>query len=135
MPPLEALTGRDGGTRRWLLPTPPDPAAVDALCRQLNLRPITAAILVSRGFDTPQAARDFLRVSLNHLHPPETLPDIDPASERIRQAILQRQKSRAFTFFFPVPAGSRCFHQACVSDSLKRAARFKFCRFSLGASS
>ena len=51
-----------------------------------------ARILALRGLADPDAARRFLQVSLNHLHPPETLPGIDLAAERIHRAVLERQR-------------------------------------------
>lgn len=45
------------------------------------------ALLVGRGFDDPEQAKRFLRPLLSHLHPPETLPDLPLAVERIQAAI------------------------------------------------
>ena len=50
---------------RWST-TPYSVAAADALCRELDLSPVTAAILVRRGHDTPEAARRFLAADERH---------------------------------------------------------------------
>ncbi|MEA2450336.1 MAG: single-stranded-DNA-specific exonuclease, partial [Thermoleophilaceae bacterium] len=50
---------------RWST-TPYSVAAADALVRDLGLSPVTAAILVRRGHDTPEAARQFLAADERH---------------------------------------------------------------------
>lgn len=72
---------------RWLLPEAPDPAAVDALCRALNLPPLVCRLLVARGHGDVEAAKRYLRPSFEHLHAPSTLGDLDRAVERIVRAI------------------------------------------------
>ena len=70
---------------RWL--NPPS-VQIPASFADLNLHPLVAQTLVRRGFSDPQAARAFL-------HPdrlsPVPFPGIEPAVERILQAIRQGQ--------------------------------------------
>ena len=58
-----------------------------ALARELDA-PLPAAIaLVNRGIDTADAARHFLEPSLDDLHDPSQLLDLDRAADRIRRAL------------------------------------------------
>ena len=77
---------------RWVLPDNPDAAAIDALCRELNLPPLVCRLLVSRGFGDVESAKRYLRPRLEHLHDPSTLGDLDRAVDRIVQAIRGREK-------------------------------------------
>ncbi len=64
----------------------PDPAAVRRLSAELGLMPMTAEILLSRGYHTPEDARAFLSQSADY-HDPFLLPDMQKAAERISRAI------------------------------------------------
>ncbi|HEX28447.1 TPA: single-stranded-DNA-specific exonuclease RecJ, partial [Candidatus Poribacteria bacterium] len=57
------------------------------LADRLKISPLVAQVLVSRGYDEEEAARKFLYPSLDDLHDPLLLPDMDRAVERIRKAI------------------------------------------------
>lgn len=74
------------GMTRWI---DPPPVEIPASFADLNLPPLIAQTLVRRGIDTPQAARLFL-------HPdslPSTpFPGIEPAVERIHEAIRRRER-------------------------------------------
>ena len=64
----------------------PDADAVRTLSAELGLLPLTAEILVSRGFTTPDAAKAFLSLSADY-HDPFLLPDMQAAAERLSLAI------------------------------------------------
>jgi single-stranded-DNA-specific exonuclease len=68
-------------------PKPADPAAVAALGAELGLPEAIAAVLVRRGYADPAAAKAFLRPSLEDLHDPWALPDMEAAVARIAAAI------------------------------------------------
>jgi single-stranded-DNA-specific exonuclease len=68
---------------------PPDPARVAALAKELNLPSALCALLVVRGFGTPDAARNHLRPRLQHLHPPEGLAGAEEAVARILRAVRE----------------------------------------------
>jgi single-stranded-DNA-specific exonuclease len=72
---------------RWILPAAPDSAAIETLCRELNLPELLCRLLVSRGFREADQAKRYLRPRLDHLHAPATLGDMDRAVERIVRAI------------------------------------------------
>ena len=71
----------------WILPELPDPTEVAALSGALDLPPTLCALLVHRGFASPEGARRFLRPLLEHLHPPDILADGPKAAHRILRAI------------------------------------------------
>ncbi len=60
--------------------------------QSLNVSPIIAALLVSRGFDTEEKAHKFLKPSLADLHEPTLLKDLDKAAQRIFKAIENQEK-------------------------------------------
>ncbi len=62
-----------------------DPAERDALCRA-GYSPLTASVLCSRGYGTPQAARQFLSAT-EPLEDPMAMRDMDKAVERLRLAL------------------------------------------------
>lgn len=70
---------------------PRDRRAEDRLARELNIHPILAAVLAARGMTTPRDAGRFLNTSLDDLHDPFLLPDIEPAVDRIIRAIKERE--------------------------------------------
>ncbi|MBQ6476365.1 MAG: single-stranded-DNA-specific exonuclease RecJ [Clostridia bacterium] len=65
-----------------------DAAGIANACR-ISL-PI-AKILISRGYDSVESIKEFLDPSLEHLHDPYLLKDIDLAVKRIREAIDRRE--------------------------------------------
>jgi len=76
---------------RWLVPAP-DPDHLDALARRLKISHVLAQVLVNRGIDDPADARRFLNPSLNDLHDPGLLADVDTAAERIQRAVVERER-------------------------------------------
>ena len=67
-------------------------AAVTALARELNVRPLIAALLIARGHDTKDKAIEFLNPSPEHLHEPFLLKGMREAVDRIQQAIKNKEK-------------------------------------------
>jgi single-stranded-DNA-specific exonuclease len=78
-------------TSRWLIPAL-DPQAVRELATGLGLQPVTASVLLSRGFSDPDAARRFLSPDLEHLHDPLLLTGMRDAVARIQSAIRAKEK-------------------------------------------
>lgn len=72
---------------RWEEPRETPPDRVAALRSALSLPEEVARLLVLRGHDDPEAARAFLRPDPAALHPPEALPDLAAAVERVEAAI------------------------------------------------
>ena len=73
---------------RWALP------AVDprALAAALGISTPAARILANRGLADPAAARAFLAPSLDQLHDPLRMRDMDAAVARLLAAIRNREK-------------------------------------------
>lgn len=55
----------------------------DRLVRELEIPSLLAAVLVSRGYTTPELAHNFLKPSLSNLGDPKKLPDFWPAAKEI----------------------------------------------------
>ena len=60
--------------------------------RELNISSAAARMLVVRGILTADEARAFVRPSLDKLHDPFLMKDMDKAVERLHQAITQGEK-------------------------------------------
>lgn len=80
---------------RWRLPSERSEAstlsrtqeAVRGLVESVHVPESIAQILVSRGIETFEQARDFFRPSLERLHDPYLMHDMDRAVERITRAV------------------------------------------------
>lgn len=77
--------------RAWQVRTP-DGALAGALVADLGLEPVTARVLVSRGIDTPDAARAWLHPSLDGLHDPFAFRQMEAAVDRILHALRRRER-------------------------------------------
>jgi single-stranded-DNA-specific exonuclease len=73
------------GARTWLV-APPDPAAW-SLAAELQVHPLTAALLRRRGVTTVEQARRFLAPRLEDLADPWSLAGMDQAVQRVALAI------------------------------------------------
>ena len=73
--------------RRWILPPPADPLLAGRLLRELDLPPFLAALLVRRGCAEVAEAREFLHPKMKSLQPPELLPQMPLAAERVWEAV------------------------------------------------
>ena len=65
---------------------------VAKLAKSINVPPVVAALLISRGYETPEKAEKFLHPSLADFHDPYLLKDIKLAVERILKAIDAGEK-------------------------------------------
>ncbi len=68
-----------------------DDAAADRLARQCQINPVLAQLLATRGVTDPASVKLFLDAPMSHLHPPEKLPGIPDAAERIAKAVKDRE--------------------------------------------
>lgn len=73
-----------------------DPEKTEALSRSLNISPTLCKILVERGIETFDQARDFFRPSLGKLHDPWLMKDMDIAVARILKAFAAKEKILVF---------------------------------------
>lgn len=65
---------------------------IPGLARTLGVPPLVARLLWLRGIRTESRARRFLSPKLADLSPPEGLPDLDKATERLARAIRSRER-------------------------------------------
>ena len=73
--------------KQWVILEQGDPAKVELLSTALGLSPVLANLLVQRGIETPQQAQGFFDPSLDDLHDPFLLKDMDKAIDRITRAV------------------------------------------------
>ena len=76
---------------RWTLKPTPDTSIVNALAERLNVDTIIATLLVQRGIETFDEAKKFFRPSLDDLHDPFLMKDMDRAVDRIESAIRNEE--------------------------------------------
>ena len=72
---------------RYVGGDPAAEAAVRELCARMDVSPIMAKLLYTRGYRTPEAVTSFLHQEESHLHDPFLLADIQPAVSRIERAL------------------------------------------------
>ncbi|MBQ0143741.1 MAG: DHH family phosphoesterase [Bacteroidales bacterium] len=77
--------------RKWILKEPADPDKVGRLSAELGIDRVLSALLVKRGVETFEQARSFFRPSLNDLHDPFLMKDMDKAVERVRKAMTSEE--------------------------------------------
>ncbi|MBD3367673.1 MAG: hypothetical protein GF405_05810 [Candidatus Eisenbacteria bacterium] len=70
----------------------PDAATVERVARAAGVSGILARVLASRGIETGEAAEAMLDPGRNRLPHPHLLPDADRAVERVRRALLGRER-------------------------------------------
>src|SRR5262245_2016593 len=75
----------------WVPHSGADPELARRLALELDAPLPVASVLVNRGIDSPAAARRFLVPSLDDLHDPFLLRDLDRAVHRIRRALSSRE--------------------------------------------
>src|SRR6476619_5040075 len=81
--------------KRWHIKQA-DSEKVHALSQALNIHPALCAILVQRGMETFEAAKNFFRPQLATLHSPWLMKDMDKAVDRILQAFANNEHIMVF---------------------------------------
>jgi single-stranded-DNA-specific exonuclease len=69
-----------------------DDAQAEALAAAVGVHPTIARLLCLRGLGDAEAASRFLHPTLEHLHDPFRLADMDKAVPRLERALAQREK-------------------------------------------
>ena len=77
---------------KWILKEPADPAKVERLATEVGIDKVLAELLVKRGVETFEQARSFFRPTLEALHDPFLMKDMDKAVERLHKAISSGEK-------------------------------------------
>ena len=78
--------------KRWILREDYDKEVVKKLAEALGVDEIIATLLVERGVTTFEEARCFFRPSLDQLHDPFLMKDMDRAIARINEAVRRRER-------------------------------------------
>lgn len=73
---------------RWKLKPKPESHKIKSLQQALNVDSIIATLLVQRGIETFDKAKKFFRPSLEDLHNPYLMKDMDKAVARIEKALV-----------------------------------------------
>ena len=81
---------------RWTLKPKPSSEKVNTLANQLKVHELIATLLVQRGIETFEQARQFFRPSLDDLHNPYLMKDMDKAVARIESAIANGENILVF---------------------------------------
>lgn len=81
---------------RWTIKSKPSEAKVKHLAAALNVEDFVATLLIQRGIETFEDAKNFFRPSLEHLHDPFLMKDMDKAVARIESAIVNQENILVF---------------------------------------
>ena len=81
-----------GKEKKWILKDIVAGETVARLSSELGIDPVLARLLVQRGIGTFQEARAFFRPSLDNLHDPFLMKDMDKAVERVETAVRSGEK-------------------------------------------
>ena len=81
---------------RWNLKSKPQKEKVQALQNALQVDEIIATLLVQRGIETFEQAKQFFRPTLEDLHDPYLMKDMDKAVNRIELAIANNERILVF---------------------------------------
>ena len=77
--------------KRWKLLTA-NQEQVTSLQKELKINQVICTILIQRGFDTFNKAKDFFRPQLSQLHAPWLMKDMEKAVNRILKAVGEKEK-------------------------------------------
>jgi single-stranded-DNA-specific exonuclease len=81
---------------RWNLKSKPNSEKVQAIQSALQVDKIIATLLVQRGIETFEQAKTFFRPTLQDLHNPYLMKDMDKAVARIEKAIANNENILVF---------------------------------------
>lgn len=74
---------------RWTIKPKPESYKIKTLQESLQVDEVIATLLVQRGIETYEAAKTFFRPSVEDIHNPFLMKDMQKAVERIEKAILE----------------------------------------------
>ena len=81
---------------RWTKKSKPEEEKIQKLATELNIDFLIATLLLQRGIETFEQARQFFRPSLSDLHDPYLMKDMDKAVARIEKAIANNENILVF---------------------------------------
>lgn len=78
--------------KQWRAKPEPDKKTVEALAASINVNKVLSGILVQRGIDDFEKAKNFFRPQYSHMHDPFLMKGMTKAVERIDEALAKNQK-------------------------------------------
>jgi single-stranded-DNA-specific exonuclease len=78
--------------KQWRAKPEPDKKTVEALAASINVNKVLSGILVQRGIDDFEKAKNFFRPQYAHMHDPYLMKGMAKAVERIDEALAKNQK-------------------------------------------
>jgi single-stranded-DNA-specific exonuclease len=81
---------------RWTIKSKPEKEKVQAFQNALQVDEIIATLLVQRGIETYEQAKTFFRPTIQDLHNPYLMKDMDKAVSRIEKAIANNENILVF---------------------------------------
>ncbi len=81
---------------RWTIKPKPEQSKIDTLSEALGVDYLISSLLVQRGIETFEDAKNFFRPSLEQLHDPFLMKDMDKALARIQKAIENNENILIF---------------------------------------
>src|SRR6478735_1386479 len=79
-------------SKRWTYKSIPPSEDIEVLSKSININSNLATILLQRGIADFEAAKKFFRPSLDQLHDPFLMKDMDRAVDRLKEAIAHNEK-------------------------------------------
>lgn len=76
----------------YIPPTSEEKEEAEALSKEIGVSPILTQLLIRRGVTTATEAKSFFRPSLNELHNPFLMKDMDIAVERLNKAMGRKER-------------------------------------------
>ena len=77
--------------KRWIVEPAPDREKVELLSKQININEVIATVLVQRGVENFESAKNYFRPSPDHLHDPFLMADMQKAVDRLILALKNNQ--------------------------------------------
>lgn len=78
--------------KRWVIKEPGDEETIESLSQSLGVDKVIANLLVQRGIQTFDEAKAFFRPSLDNLHDPFLMKDMDKAVTRLITALNNQER-------------------------------------------
>ena len=78
--------------KKWIYKQEPEERLVEELSKSINISPFLSKLLVQRGIESFDDAKEFFRPSLKELHDPFLMKDMDKAVNRLCDAVFNKEK-------------------------------------------